>query len=268
MRAFEIGTALNKAKSLADFEQRAKFELSKFFNVVMVRVLFYDEANSEFLVSAAQGGASGGQARAAVSMRRNTKGRLSRFGTDKGIVGQALKKRQMIHVRRVLANPYVDQAVDGLDTANKPMNSESNMLVGLMTYEMEESDPQSTSTGRGRGGGDGDSKDSVGSSMVLGVVQLIERLEDKTIKGSVTRWEEEAAASSLKGSVAPGGLKDAVEAQHRPGKDFTLEEERLFEIVLLVCGSAAYRTLRMQQLASQKENGGGPQPTLSQILDS
>merc|ERR1712032_1439109 len=50
----DVTVAVNKARSLPDFEQRVKHLLGSFFDVNTVRVLFYNEDTNKLLISSAQ----------------------------------------------------------------------------------------------------------------------------------------------------------------------------------------------------------------------
>jgi len=224
VRCFQIAAIVCKARTVADFEQRVKYALGYFFNVMMVRVLFYNESADELLVSATGQQAQG--ARRQPKFKRKCKS----FYTDSGIVGQAVRKRMVINVGHALASPYVDAQADGLDMAPRPLNSESNMMVGPMSFEPD---------------------DDKMTEVIVGVVQLVERIENHSGKSGRSAWDEGIGAG-----------KDAV--VERPGKDFTPEDELLFKTVLKVCGSVARRVLQLQQMTAANE--GKTHLTLAQML--
>lgn len=136
MRAcVDVAVGINKARSLSDFEQRVKHQMSTFFTVQTVRVLFYDAEAEELLVSSAQ-------------MRR--KG-VANVRLDKGVVGLCAKRQAVIHVANISHHPYIDAAADGLQRTGRPVGADAAMLCGPLIVDYDE------------------------GGKLIGVVQLLER---------------------------------------------------------------------------------------------
>jgi len=140
----DVAVSINQAKSLPDFEQRAKHLLGNFFQVTCVRILFYDDETQELLISSAQ-------------MKR--KG-VSRVRLDKGVVGLCAKRQLtfppppnmgVVHVTNISHHPYMDSAADGLQRSGRPISADAAMLVGPLVIDQ----PQGT--------------------RLVGIVQLLER---------------------------------------------------------------------------------------------
>lgn len=128
---------VNKAKTLADFEQRVKHLFSSFFSVSTIRVLFFDPDNRSLLISSSQ-------------MRK--KGTTS-INMTKGILGQCAHKQQVINIPDIHQNPFVDPIADGLQRKGRPVGKHAAMLVGPVLVESSERSGQE----------------------LLGVVQLLEK---------------------------------------------------------------------------------------------
>lgn len=128
---------VNKAKTLADFEQRVKHLFSSFFSVSTIRVLFFDPDNRSLLISSSQ-------------MRK--KGTTT-INMTKGILGQCAQKQQVINIPDIHQNPFVDPITDGLQRNGRPVGKHAAMLVGPMLVESSERSGQE----------------------LLGVVQLLEK---------------------------------------------------------------------------------------------
>lgn len=136
MRAcVDVAVGINKARSLSDFEQRVKTQMSTFFTVTTVRVLFYDAESEELLVSSSQ-------------MRR--KG-VHNVRLDKGVVGLCAKRQAVIHVANISQHPYIDAAADGLQRSGRPVGADAAMLCGPLIVDYDE------------------------GGKLIGVVQLLER---------------------------------------------------------------------------------------------
>jgi len=134
----EVAVAVNKARSLADFEQRIKHLLGPFFGANIVRVLFFDADNQKLLMPCAQ-------------MRRKDYMALS---VEKGVVGLCAKRKAVVCVPNISQHPFVDAVADGLQRSGRPVAANSAMLCGPLLVEADEGS---------EGGG------------LLGVVQLLER---------------------------------------------------------------------------------------------
>jgi len=184
----EAAITVNKAKTLADFEQRVKHMFAGFFSVNTIRVLFYDRDQHVLLISSSQ-------------MRR--KG-CTVVSIAKGIMGQVVQKQQVIHVPDITANPNVDPLTDGLQRSGKPVSSHAAMLVGPMLVDAGRTDSE------GQSGQD-----------LLGVVQILEKKRRNHIDGSTQTSE------------------------------FTEDEQKLFQQLLVVGASAGARTVKVQQLQAQ-----------------
>mmetsp|Transcript_66796 Transcript_66796/g.118245 ORF Transcript_66796/g.118245 Transcript_66796/m.118245 type:complete len:605 (+) Transcript_66796:44-1858(+) len=148
----EAAVNVNKAKTLADFEQRVKHLFANFFSVNTIRVLFFDREQHMLLISSSQ-------------MRR--KG-CATIGITKGIMGQVVQKQQVIHVADIRSNPNVDPVADGLQRTGKPVASHAAMLVGPMLVDASRTDA---------GGQTGQD--------LVGIVQLLEKKRKNTINGSI-----------------------------------------------------------------------------------
>lgn len=145
---------VNKAKSIADFEQRVKHLLGSFFKVNTIRVLFYDPETDSLLLSSSQ-------------MRK--KGCMA-IPITKGIVGQCAQKRQMMFVNDLASNPWVDAVADGLQTTRQSAAGHSGMLVGPML--VDETEPSSPVSSQARANVVSESTEG---SALFGVVQLLEQ---------------------------------------------------------------------------------------------
>jgi len=130
---------VNKAKTLADFEQRVKHLFSSFFSVSTIRVLFFDPDSKSLLISSSQ-------------MRK--KGTTT-INMTKGILGQCAQKQQVICVADIHQNPFVDVVADGLQRNGRPVGKHAAMLVGPMLVESL--------------------RDERSGQELLGVVQLLEK---------------------------------------------------------------------------------------------
>eukprot|EP00811_Abedinium_folium_P027149 NODE_4081_length_1939_cov_4.811258.p1 GENE.NODE_4081_length_1939_cov_4.811258~~NODE_4081_length_1939_cov_4.811258.p1 ORF type:complete len:624 (-),score=187.75 NODE_4081_length_1939_cov_4.811258:68-1885(-) len=135
----DIFVAVNKARSLTDFEQRLKHLLSSFFDVKVVRVLFLNPDTEELLVSSAQ------------SRRKG----CTSFSLSKGIVGLCAKKRQMIHLVDISLHHNVDAAADGLRQGSRSVAADASMLCGPLAVDSDD------------------------GSRLVGVVELLERSKKK-----------------------------------------------------------------------------------------
>eukprot|EP00440_Ansanella_granifera_P071233 gb/GFBE01077313.1/.p1 GENE.gb/GFBE01077313.1/~~gb/GFBE01077313.1/.p1 ORF type:complete len:654 (+),score=142.17 gb/GFBE01077313.1/:1-1962(+) len=180
----EVAINVNKAKTLADFEQRVKHLFSGFFSVNTIRVIFYDPETGNLMISSSQ-------------MRR--KGAVS-IPVTKGILGQCAMKRQVVNVPDISQNPYVDPIVDGLQRSGRPVGTNASMLVGPMLVDST----------REEKGGD-----------LVGLVQLLEKKRRNQQDGSTQ------------------------------SSDFTVDEQTLFQQLLVVCSHAGSRTIKVQQLSAQ-----------------
>eukprot|EP00747_Dinoflagellata_sp_TGD_P169020 gnl/TRDRNA2_/TRDRNA2_196839_c0_seq1.p1 gnl/TRDRNA2_/TRDRNA2_196839_c0~~gnl/TRDRNA2_/TRDRNA2_196839_c0_seq1.p1 ORF type:complete len:655 (+),score=111.92 gnl/TRDRNA2_/TRDRNA2_196839_c0_seq1:50-2014(+) len=136
----DVTVAVNKAKSLPDFEQRVKHMLSNFFGVSVVRVLLFNVETQELIISKAQ-------------MHR---GSAMSIGIGRGVCGMCAKRQQVIHIANVSQHPYVDQIADGLHRPGKQIALDAAMLVGPLVLDSEE------------------------GHQLLGVVQLLERTRKAT----------------------------------------------------------------------------------------
>jgi len=123
--AFETVDAVCRAKSLVDLEQRLKNAFQGFFKVKYVRLLFYDHEENVLLQSS-QGGENNS------SRRKNAQ----KFAL-KGIVGLAVRKKQVMRVPRISANPYIDVEVDGLDRFGR-LHPEAAMLAAPLLHEQDD----------------------------------------------------------------------------------------------------------------------------------
>mmetsp|Transcript_56336 Transcript_56336/g.98396 ORF Transcript_56336/g.98396 Transcript_56336/m.98396 type:complete len:644 (-) Transcript_56336:34-1965(-) len=136
MRAcVDVAVGINKARSLSDFEQRVKHQMSTFFTVTTVRVLFYDAEAEELLVSSAQ----------------NRRKGVHNVRLDKGVVGLCAKRQAVIHVANISHHPYIDAAADGLQRTGRPVGADAAMLCGPLIVDYDE------------------------GGKLIGVVQLLER---------------------------------------------------------------------------------------------
>jgi len=139
----EVAVAINRPRTLPDFEQRAKNLLASFFDVNVVRVLFYSKETDKLLISSA-------------NMRRRDVSTPTSFSLDQGIVGMCAKKLQVIHTPNVSQLPYVDAAADGLQkSGGRLVNAHAAMLCGPMVVECED------------------------RSELLGILQLLEKNKKK-----------------------------------------------------------------------------------------
>jgi len=132
---------VNKAKTLADFEQRVKHLFSGFFCVNTIRVLFFDPDSKSLLISSSQVRKKG----------------ATTISMTKGILGQCAQKQQVVHIPDIHQNPFVEPVTDGLQRNGKPVNSHAAMLVGPMLVESSRGDDRS------------------GGQELMGVVQLLEK---------------------------------------------------------------------------------------------
>jgi len=137
----EAAIDVNKAKTLADFEQRVKHLFSGFFCVNTIRVLFFDPDSKSLLISSSQ-------------MRKKGATTIS---LTRGILGQCAQKQQVIHIPDIHQNPFVEPVSDGLQRNGKPVSSHAAMLVGPMLVESSRGD------------------DKWGGQELMGVVQLLEK---------------------------------------------------------------------------------------------
>lgn len=178
----EVAVAVNKARNLADFEQRIKHLLGPFFGANIVRVLFYDADNQKLLMPCAQ-------------MRRKDYQSLS---IDKGVVGLCAKKKTVISVSNISQHPYVDAVADGLQRSGRPVAANSAMLCGPLHVEADE--------GIDQGG-------------LLGVVQLLERKKKlaNSAMGSEFSSEEQSLFQQLLQVFAHAGWR-ALKAQELQAK--------------------------------------------------
>uniref|UniRef100_A0A7S4VC91 GAF domain-containing protein n=1 Tax=Alexandrium monilatum TaxID=311494 RepID=A0A7S4VC91_9DINO len=149
----EVAIAINKARNLADFEQRLKHLLGPFFSANTVRILFYDSDNQRLLMPSA-------------AMRRKDYLALS---LDRGIVGLCAKKRAIVNVPNVSHHPFVDAMADGIQRSGRPVASNAPTMCGPLVVEADE--------GNETGG-------------FLGVVQLLERRK-KVAEGEFSSQEQE-----------------------------------------------------------------------------
>eukprot|EP00812_Abedinium_dasypus_P009026 NODE_2745_length_884_cov_227.025332.p1 GENE.NODE_2745_length_884_cov_227.025332~~NODE_2745_length_884_cov_227.025332.p1 ORF type:complete len:234 (+),score=84.33 NODE_2745_length_884_cov_227.025332:3-704(+) len=138
-QCIDIVVAVNKARSLTDFEQRLKHLLSSFFDVKVVRVLFFNPDTEELLVSSAQ------------TRRRG----CTSIGLSKGVVGLCAKKRQMIHIVDISLHHHVDPVADGLKQGGRAVAPDASMLCGPLAVDSDE------------------------GSRLVGVVELLERSRKK-----------------------------------------------------------------------------------------
>jgi hypothetical protein len=130
LQAFETANSISKARSLVDFEQRAKNTFTSFFGCKYVRVSFYDYANPSFLVSTDDNHATepGG-----TKVRR----RVDRFEV-KGAIGLAVRKRQVVHVQKICASPILDSKADGVEAMGR-VHPDAGMLAGPLVVEPDDS---------------------------------------------------------------------------------------------------------------------------------
>lgn len=207
-----ITAEVNGARNVTDFEQRAKILLARFFNVGAVRVCFLDN-NSNDLISAKdqlyrsktleQGlpQRKGPVAVAPIVGRRV----LQRFPTKEGIVGRVIRKRQIVHLERLIMSPHLSERADGVDLYGP--GGDINMLAGPMLASLGE--------------------DGV---RVIGVVQLIEKRGRADADSTLLR----AASGAIGGPGAARGLCEP----------FTVEDQDFFHELLRILGLAAYRTMQ------------------------
>jgi hypothetical protein len=129
LSAFECANSISKAKSLVDFEQRAKNQFANFFGVKHVRVAFYDQENLTFLVSADEvhQDKSGG-----AKVRR----RVDRLEV-KGAIGLCVKKRQVVHIKKMCASPILDSKTDGLDKMGR-IHPDASMIACPLVWEPDD----------------------------------------------------------------------------------------------------------------------------------
>jgi len=159
----EVAVEVNKARSLPDFEQRAKHLLSTFFNVNTVRLFFYDPGTNTLLNSSAQ-------------LRKKEP---TSFKLDTGIVGLCARRQQVMHIPNISQHPYIDAAVDGLHRTGRPVGAHASMLVGPLIIDA--ADNVGLESGQGGGG-----------PLLLGVAQLLER-KKKPSSGVVKEGQGGAA---------------------------------------------------------------------------
>mmetsp|Transcript_28082 Transcript_28082/g.61304 ORF Transcript_28082/g.61304 Transcript_28082/m.61304 type:complete len:648 (-) Transcript_28082:167-2110(-) len=134
----EAVVAMNKCRSLPDFEQRVKHLFGMLFSVNLVRVLFFDEETGNLLISSVQ-------------VAQPKRKQVVEIELDKGIVGLCAKRRQIVHIANISQHPYVDMFADGLNRSGRPVNPQASMLCGPLVVDYDE------------------------GSRLVGVIQLLER---------------------------------------------------------------------------------------------
>lgn len=210
----EIVSSLSRTKSLADFEQRVKTSLSRFFRVSFVRILFYDYQNKELLISASQ------SSRPTLGGRksRGKKKQCQSFGLDKGVVGKCAKiglygtvktYDKVVRIQKIQNNPAIDAGTDGVTDIGHVLPADAGMMVGPMVFDSE----------------DGSKR------QLVGVVQLIEREREKNLR------------NTMSSKVAEEG---------GPHGEFSEEEEELFRLLLQGAAIAAWRTIETQANSAQE----------------
>lgn len=161
----DVTVAINKARSLPDFEQRVKTLLGTFFSVNTVRTLFYDAETESLLASSAQ-------------MRRKGVMHLS---LDKGVVGLCAKRQALIHVPNISQHPYIDATADGLHRTGKAVAMDAAMLCGPLVVDSDD------------------------GGQMIGVVQLLERTKtEKTKTNAQTTTKRGANTGSTRSSESAG----------------------------------------------------------------
>lgn len=217
-----ITAEVNGARNVTDFEQRAKILLARFFNVGAVRVCFHD-SNSNDLISAKdqlyrsktlEQGAPPRKGPVAVAPAVGRRV-LQRLPTKEGIVGRVVRKRQIVHLERLIMSPHLSERADGVDLYGP--GGDINMLAGPMLANLGE--------------------DGV---KVVGVVQLIEKRGRADADSTLLR----AASGAIGGPDAPRGLCEP----------FTVEDQDFFHELLRILGLAAYRTMQGLSQASGSDD--------------
>lgn len=200
-----IALSFGKAKSLADFEQRVKTELTRFFNVMFVRILFYDSQSRELLVSASQA------TRGTVGGRKHQKKKkvCQSFDISTGVVGKCAKMALSGYTdkpqrfQKLGSNPAIDPERDGTAELSHILSADSGMMAGAMVFDAE---------------------DSSKKNQLVGVVQIIQRerskrhampskAEEGGPQGDFTEEEEELLGLLLQGAAAAASR--TIETQSR-----------------------------------------------------
>lgn len=214
-----ITAEVNGSRNVTDFEQRAKILLARFFNVGAVRVSFLD-SNSNDLISAKDQLYRSKTLEQGVPQRKGpvavapVVGRrvLQRFPTKEGIVGRVIRKRQIVHLERLIMSPHLSERADGVDLYGP--GGDINMLAGPMLASLGE--------------------DGV---RIVGVVQLIEKRGRADADSTLLR----AASGAIGGPGAARGICEP----------FTVEDQDFFHELLRILGLAAFRTMQSQAGASE-----------------
>lgn len=231
-----ISAAVNGARSLADFEQRVKILLADFFDVACVRLCFYDSEKRELVTTlsrpyrhgAAPAGGNADHGNDLVIGRKN----VMKVHIRDGAVGRAARKLDIIHVDRLISSAFVNERADGVDISGR--SGEINMLVGPMVAELSDE-----------------------SSLLVGVVQLIEKKHHAEADTMTTLIQEAAAKSDVTGQSASHKHNDSrvTRLKKRFGvcDAFTAQDEDFLASLLRILGLAAHRT--MQALAPRSDTG-------------
>lgn len=151
-----IAVELNQAKTILDLESRLKHLFGNFFNVSVVRLLFYDDKSKRLVLSAIH------------SKRKE----CTFFDVYKGIVGTCARKKELVHIPDLAKHEQADVIADGLLKGGAPIGARAACLCGPMMVPAED---LICLTGETAG------SFSPGEQRLLGVVQLIERVKPQKV---------------------------------------------------------------------------------------
>lgn len=227
-QCLSIAAEVHCASNLTDFEQRVKRLVAPLFNVVGVRLSFYDDEAKD-LVTTSMGSscaAVAGKVRAApIVGRRN----VSRYPIREGITGRCLRTGQVYNIERIMASPHVSEGADGVDLAGRA--GDVNMLAGPMVAQIADD-----------------------SFVVIGVLQLLEKRNPSDAEATLLRAGAQAPLFPPKRSSE---TESRPSPRRRPAKQpcepFTADDEDFFKELLKILGLAAYRAMQVQTCASMPE---------------
>lgn len=230
-----IAAEVHCARNLVDFEQSVKAMMTKFFNVAIVRVSFYDPDSKELLTIATRANRRKddenvrrqSSAHVAHVGRRN----ITKFPVREGVCGHCLQRQEVIHLNTMLDTPFLSEKADGVELSSTA--SEHNMLAGPMSAHF--SDGKSTTV------------------VPMGVLQLVQK--------------------KPRADGDPADLTESNEGQSGPKSQartncvsFSSEDEDFFTELLCIVGLAAYRTMQAQSRAGDEDGVAVPGVSIERLL--
>ncbi|CEM20090.1 unnamed protein product [Vitrella brassicaformis CCMP3155] len=285
----ELAALLEASTTLADLEETIKRTFVTFFRVKRVRVLFWYDRENCLLLSPAQHYSA--LLPSAVNKQRLSffdidpmldastnlpaRRRPPRLAADRGLIGQAVKRREIILSSDLTLDPYLDPTVDGVARRGKSSrHRDGNMLLGPMLFEDMRSHAQQQrqqhngrkDAGDDKSGREGDkgkdkgdksaetgqprymliSQGKIQRTRLVGVIQLI----DKTQSSYPTA---RSPPSSL-----------SLDADRIPNVPFIEEDIECLAYLLPICAAVAWRIFEIEKVSGKLRSD--QEVTLDQLL--